>query len=331
MFITPTSLSASLTIIVVLIELLMMAVMVLSLNCVTFFVLVMFLTDTVVTSIEQTEQKTAGFSTDFHRERRSYETRRNKNHSAGNLLKTLPAGHGAIFLTENSTTIVAQIGGTAKLPCVVRKFNNGVVSWIRKKDSPPTILTVGVGTYIADERFLVEHARHLQNWGLVIKHVKPEDAGLYECQVSSHPTTSIFLQLTVTEAVAEIIGAPDIHIRAGSFLRLVCTLRHSTEPPSYVFWYHEERMINHDPGISVAADRSSSVLQLDEADTSHNGNYTCYPSNAIPAYVNVHVLNATEEENPAAMLHANSSDISTALFISILLALFLNALIALDR
>lgn len=44
----------------------------------------------------------------------------------------------------------------------------------------------------------------------------------------------------------------------------------------------------------VTADRASSVLQLEDADTSHNGNYTCYPSNAIPAYINVHVLNSTE-------------------------------------
>ncbi|KAJ8951217.1 hypothetical protein NQ318_010244 [Aromia moschata] len=72
------------------------------------------------------------------------------------------------------------------------------VSWIRKNDSPPTILTVGVGTYIADGRFLVEHARHLQNWGLVIKFVRESDAGLYECQVSTYPTTSIFIELRVT-------------------------------------------------------------------------------------------------------------------------------------
>ncbi|KAJ8925604.1 hypothetical protein NQ315_009444, partial [Exocentrus adspersus] len=262
------------------------------------------------------------------RSKRSYDARR-KDHSTGNSIKT--PGHGTVFLTENSTVVVAQIGGTAKLPCVVRKFSNGVVSWIRKKDSPPTILTVGVGPYIADDRFLVEHARHLQNWGLVIKHVRPSDAGLYECQVSSHPTTSIFIELRVTEASAEIMGFPDLHVRAGSLLRLVCTLRHSTEPPEYVFWYHEQRMINHDPGVSVTADRASSVLQLEEADASHSGNYTCYPSNAIPAYVNVHVLNATEEENPAAMLHANSSDVSTALFIGIILALFANILMTLDR
>lgn len=63
---------------------------------------------------------------------------------------------------------------------------------------PPALLTVGLTTYSADDRFFVEHARHVQNWGLFIKHVKANDAGLYECQVSSHPPTSIFLKLKVT-------------------------------------------------------------------------------------------------------------------------------------
>lgn len=52
-------------------------------------------------------------------------------------------------------------------------------------------------------------------------------------------------------------------------------------------------MINYDPGVEVIADRSSSVLLLQEADKIHNGNYTCSPSNAIPASINVHVLNST--------------------------------------
>ncbi|MPD03484.1 hypothetical protein E2C01_099124 [Portunus trituberculatus] len=30
----------------------------------------------------------------------------------------------------------------------------------------------------------------------------------------------------------------------GSSLRLVCVLRDNTQPPSYVFWYHDEQMIN---------------------------------------------------------------------------------------
>ncbi|RZC37725.1 lachesin-like [Asbolus verrucosus] len=131
------------------------------------------------------------------RDKRAYETHRSRD----NVVKPPPvslSGKSAVFATENSTSVAAQIGGTAKLPCIVRKFNNGVVSWIRKDVSPPTILTIGLGPHITDDRFMVEHARHLQNWDLVIKHVRPSDAGLYECQVSTHPTTSIFIELRVT-------------------------------------------------------------------------------------------------------------------------------------
>lgn len=39
-----------------------------------------------------------------------------------------------------------------------------------------------------------------------------------------------------TEAVADIVGAPDLHIDEGSTLRLECKLKRATENPAYVFW-----------------------------------------------------------------------------------------------
>ena len=42
--------------------------------------------------------------------------------------------------------------------------------------------------------------------------------------------------LNPTEAVAEIIEAPDLHIDEGSTLRLECKLKRATESPLYVFW-----------------------------------------------------------------------------------------------
>lgn len=59
----------------------------------------------------------------FQRDRRSYENHRGKHR--GN---TLSGGGSEIFTTENSTVVIAQIGGTATLPCGVKKFNSGVVS-----------------------------------------------------------------------------------------------------------------------------------------------------------------------------------------------------------
>lgn len=69
------------------------------------------------------------------------------------------------------------------------------VSWIRRRDFQ--LLTVGLSTYSSDDRFLVEHARHMGHWSLRIKSVRDEDKGLYECQLSIHPTQSIFVELRV--------------------------------------------------------------------------------------------------------------------------------------
>ncbi|GLV39767.1 defective proboscis extension response 13 [Carabus blaptoides fortunei] len=273
-----------------------------------FLVLVILIHLAAMTSLAQKETESSFIAL----EKRSYDGhRKGKDGLGGNQVKTLPGDRTSIFATENSTVVTAQIGGTATLPCVVRKFSQGVVSWIRRKDYH--LLTVGLTTYSGDGRFLVEHVRHLQNWGLQIKYVQPRDAGLYECQVSMHPPTSIFLELRVIEAAAEILGSPDLHIKSGSTLRLVCTMRQSTEPPVYLFWYHEDRMINYDTsrGVSVLADKMSSILIIKEAEKSDNGNYTCSPSNAKPASINVHVLNATAEEKPAAMQHANTSTSSS--------------------
>lgn len=62
-------------------------------------------------------------------EKRSYDGhRKGKDGLGGNQVKTLPGDRTSIFATENCTVVTAQIGGTATLPCVVRKFSQGVVS-----------------------------------------------------------------------------------------------------------------------------------------------------------------------------------------------------------
>ena len=65
----------------------------------------------------------------------------------------------------------------------------------------------------------------------------------------------------------------------------------------YVFWYHEERMVNYDlsstSSVSVKTTEESgitkSVLTIANADPKDAGNYTCKPSNAIAASIQVFV------------------------------------------
>ncbi|KAA0191686.1 hypothetical protein HAZT_HAZT008745 [Hyalella azteca] len=95
------------------------------------------------------------------------------------------------------------------------------------------------------------------------------------------------------EAEAEILGSPEKHVKAGSILRLVCILRHTTESPAYVFWYRDQQMINYNEqqSVVVESDEHTSVLLVTRADRQHSGNYTCLPSNARPASILVHILN----------------------------------------
>ncbi|XP_013138377.1 PREDICTED: uncharacterized protein LOC106103230 [Papilio polytes] len=214
-----------------------------------------------------------------------------------------------IFLTDNCTTVVAQIGTTAILHCEVSDITENTVTWIKRKDF--SLLSVGLVTYSADNRFFSAHGRHVKDWALHIRFATSADAGYYECQVPTHPPTSIFFKLVLVAAYAEIVGESEKIIHEGSMLKLVCVVKRSTEPPSYVFWYFENRMINYDlNGVSVNNGRQTSELIIGKAEPRHAGNYTCVPANAKAASVTVHVV---QSETPAAMQHGNSSVMKTGI------------------
>ncbi|KAJ4434705.1 hypothetical protein ANN_23273 [Periplaneta americana] len=109
----------------------------------------------------------------------------------------------------------------------------------------------------------------------------------------THTTGSEVETAPRSEARAEILGGPDKFVKSGSSLRLTCVLKKSTEPPVYVFWYHESRMINYDMGrgVRVRHGRYTSELVVTEAHKHDSGNYSCVPSNAHPASISVHILN----------------------------------------
>ncbi|XP_033252189.1 neuronal growth regulator 1-like [Drosophila miranda] len=172
------------------------------------------------------------------------------------------------------------------------------VSWLRKKDYH--LLTVGLTTYSSDERFSATHLKHSEDWTLQIKFVQLRDAGVYECQVSTHPPTSIVFHLSVVEARAEISGPPIRYLTPGSTLRLQCRVVQNTEESEYIFWYHDNRMINYDidRGINVSTEQDfqSSELTIQRTRREHSGNFTCVASNTQPASVLVHIFKEARAE-----------------------------------
>lgn len=152
-------------------------------------------------------------------------------------------------------------------------------------------------TYTNDERFQVLHPEGSDDWTLQIKYVQKRDNGTYECQIATGSgIISQFVNLVIVEPNAYIVGSGEHHVDLGSVIRLVCVIERSPQPPQYVFWYHNDRMINYDMArgsISVDTDPRSQLTQsrliIDDAMDSDSGNYSCVASNTEPASIHVFV------------------------------------------
>ncbi|XP_076305281.1 protein amalgam-like isoform X3 [Tachypleus tridentatus] len=197
--------------------------------------------------------------------------------------------------------VTTQLGQTVYLHCVVNNLGDKTVSWIRRRDLH--LLTVGTETYINDDRFSSAHIEGGQDWPLKIKYPQTTDAGTYECQVSSDPKITFLVQLNIVVPKAEILGPHPMYVKIGSSINLTCVISESPEPPMFVFWYHNKRMINYDKeggeiSLQKASDDSAiSTLYITNAQPTDSGNYTCGPSNAEATSISVfflHVLSGAQ-------------------------------------
>ncbi|XP_053611300.1 hemicentin-2-like [Plodia interpunctella] len=209
---------------------------------------------------------------------------------------------------DNSTKreATAAVGQPAYLHCKVRNLADRAVSWIRKRDLH--ILTVGVHTYSSDARFAALHADGSDEWTLRVAPAQPRDSGAYECQVSTEPKISLSFRLTVVVSKAEILSGPELFVRAGSDINLTCVAKYAPDPPSFIYWYRGEQVVNYAQrgGISVETEQRTrtSRLLIARAAPHDSGNYTCAPSSSESASVIVHVLSG---ERPAAMQSSGST------------------------
>lgn len=221
---------------------------------------------------------------------------------------TLPPPPPPQLDPAHSGDVTALADRPAILNCRVHNINNKTVSWIRHRDIH--LLTVGRYTYTSDQRFRALHEDDSDDWILKINYVQTRDSGVYECQVSTTPPISHFIRLTVVKPLTHILGGPDMHINTGSTINLTCLVEYSPEPPDFIYWNHNNKIISYDSsrgGVTVIlekGDLTTSSLLIQKARPSDSGRYDCSPSNAASANVTVHVLNG---EHPAAMQHGGQS------------------------
>ncbi|XP_064474638.1 zwei Ig domain protein zig-8-like [Ornithodoros turicata] len=215
--------------------------------------------------------------------------------------------------------VTTQLGQTVYLNCIVSNLGDKTVTWIRRRDLH--VLTVGLDTYIGDPRFQPIHLDRSNDWALQIRYAQLSDQGLYECQVSTDPKMSLFVHLRILEARAEVEnGVGQLFLKTGSTINLTCVITQSPEPPVFVFWFHNNRMINYDDTAKSEtmvrrAGRNAAISRLiiQDAVPADSGNYTCGPSNADSVTVAVFVLNG---EKPAAIQRGTTASLSGAAALS---------------
>ncbi|CAB0044496.1 unnamed protein product [Trichogramma brassicae] len=129
--------------------------------------------------------------------------------------------------------------------------------------------------------------------------VRKADLRMYVCTHISRSTgiLSHFVNLNIVTPEAFILGGEEHHVDVGSIINLVCIIEKSPTPPQYVFWYHNNRMINYDTtrgSVTVQTDPgpTQSRLTIRQAVESDTGNYTCSASNTKPASIFVFVTEA---------------------------------------
>lgn len=102
--------------------------------------------------------------------------------------------------------------------------------------------------------------------------------------------------LWVNKPSASILGSREKHVNLGDSVTITCELRDTVVSPQYVFWYHNNTMVNYKPGVTVTttvteedkdalwvAPPNTTVVKLTIANTKMEdaGNYTCAPENMV--------------------------------------------------
>ncbi|KYN19457.1 hypothetical protein ALC57_08224 [Trachymyrmex cornetzi] len=126
----------------------------------------------------------------------------------------------------------------------------------------------------------------------------------------ANPRLDTFTELKVGKARAKIIGQADIYVKTGSLLTLTCLMSQGPHDLGTVAWYQgseavvtsprSENDIETEPRITVEtewSDALTSRLKITHAKFTDSGKYSCVPTVAEGASVNVHVINGKSIRN----------------------------------
>ncbi|XP_061174562.1 lachesin-like isoform X2 [Saccostrea echinata] len=150
---------------------------------------------------------------------------------------------------NDPNNVTFNVGETATLPCHVVNLQTRYLYWMRM--SEPNPITVGTFVYSPDTRFSVRKDPTSTHWDLRIRNVKPEDAGVYFCAVSSGESREKYRRLIklnvkeVTTIPPGIILNGSEFVNKGDPLVLECLATGFNQMSDYLEWYKDGKIIDN--------------------------------------------------------------------------------------
>ncbi|KAH3840936.1 hypothetical protein DPMN_114395 [Dreissena polymorpha] len=261
---------------------------------------------------------------------------------------------GPTYFIPQPNNVSYQAGSTATLTCSVENLGNKFIVW--RKTAEPHPISVGNMIYAPDTRYEVAFAPERREFNLVIRAVTQNDAGVYECQVSSRDKLVRHVLLRIEErpdklpsqshlsresnvairnpdyTIPEILLSGNEYVNTGDTIRLVCKVTGTSDIPQDVDWFrngHLLRSISNKILISketsMARRKLDSVLEVRYSKLEDSGEYVCRNSEILIASQKVIVLNEGDSNmgKRGAGAEATSGQICKRQWWSLIILMFL--------
>lgn len=198
---------------------------------------------------------------------------------------------------SSSAHVTAIADRDAFVTCAVTKpLRRHKLSFFRLKDY--SLLFVGRHPHITDKRFSVLVSDNRRKWTLKLQSIKPQDGGLYECQVNTRPTPiGLVINVTVVSGRASIYpDDPVIYLNVGGQLSLRCVIETGPVAPQFILWYRDDRLVEYSQGVDAVVSIQSngsahtSHLEVRNVSVADTGQYRCGSDLTSEAAVQVYVV-----------------------------------------
>ncbi|XP_063435595.1 uncharacterized protein LOC134716517 [Mytilus trossulus] len=157
------------------------------------------------------------------------------------------------YFEPRENNVSFHTGSTATLMCSIIGLQTRIVVWRRM--SEPSPLTIGDFVYSQDSRISIRRVVKQNEWNLIIKDVRPADAGVYECAVSSREKYKRLVLLRVTGTYSNLsrksysyendilLSQPQVNVTGNDFVSkgqtilLTCNATGEDHAPDTVDWF----------------------------------------------------------------------------------------------